>query len=107
MLGGHPDLDAIVVPTGGGGLLAGIAVVARALRPELSVVGVQSDRRPSMLAATGQGDAPAGGATIAEGIALPVPGSLTTPLWRAHVERLVTLTTVSVEAGTNLPTEIE
>src|SRR3546814_355221 len=107
MLEDHPDLDAIVVPTGGGGLLAGIAVVARALRPELSVVGVQSDRWPSMLAATGQGDAPAGGATIAEGIAVPVAGSLTTPIVRALVERLVTVTDESVEEAINLLLEIE
>src|SRR3546814_2357554 len=60
-----------------------------------------------MLAATGQGDAPAGGATIAEGTAVPVAGSLTTPIVRALVERLVTVTDESVEEAINLLLEIE
>ena len=52
LLEDHPELDALVVPTGGGGLLAGMAVVARALRPDITIVGAQSDRWASMLAAT-------------------------------------------------------
>src|SRR3546814_12756292 len=50
----HPELDALLVPTGGGGLLAGMAVVARALRPALSMVGLQRDRWPPLLAAPGR-----------------------------------------------------
>src|SRR3546814_8849604 len=107
MLEDHPELDALLVPTGGGGLLAGMAVVARALRPELSMVGVQSDRWPSMLAATGRGGPLVGGTTIAEGIAVPVAGSLTAPIVDALVEEIVTVTDESVEAAINLLLEIE
>ena len=86
-----PSLDALLVPTGGGGLLAGMAVVARALRPEMTIIGAQSDRWPSMLAATTGQDLEVGGPTIAEGIAVPVAGALTTRLISQHVDRIVTV----------------
>jgi threonine dehydratase len=107
LLEDHPELDALVVPTGGGGLLAGMSVVARALRPEMSIVGAQSDRWPSMLAAiTGQ-DLPIGGPTIAEGIAVPVAGAVTTPIIARNVDRIVTFDEESAEEAINLLLEIE
>ncbi len=107
LLEDHPDLDALLVPTGGGGLLAGMAVAARGLRPEVEVLGAQSDRWPSMLAAiTGQ-DLPVGGPTIAEGIAVPAPGELTTALIREHVDGIVTFSEESAEAAMNMLLEIE
>lgn len=86
MLGIRPDLDVLVVAIGGGGLIAGVATVARALHPGLEVIGVQSDRYPSMAKHIGKwdGDAP-GGASIAEGIAVAVPGDRT----RRHVAGLI------------------
>jgi threonine dehydratase len=107
MLADHPKLDALVVPTGGGGLLAGMSVVARALRPDMTIVGAQSDRWPSMLVATTGQDLPIGGPTIAEGIAVPVPGTLTTRLIQANVDRIVTVAEESVEEAMNLLLEIE
>lgn len=82
----RPDLDALVIAVGGGGLVSGVAVAARALAPGIEIVGVQSARFPSMPAATGRwSEGVPGGATIAEGIAVAVPGRRT----RAHVEALV------------------
>ncbi|MEX2293692.1 MAG: threonine ammonia-lyase [Acidimicrobiales bacterium] len=107
MLEDHPDLDSLLVPTGGGGLLSGIAVVVRALRPTMTVVGVQSERWPSMLAATTGQDLAVGGATFAEGIAVPTPGSLTTKLIAEHVDQIVTVREESLEAAVNLLLEIE
>ena len=81
LLEDHPDLEVLVVPTGGGGLLAGMAVVAKALRPDLRVVGAQSERWPSMLVATQGDDRPVGGSTFADGIAVPdAPGACRHPL---------------------------
>ncbi len=80
-LGDFPDLDVLVVPIGGGGLLAGTAVAAKALKPDLEIIGVEAALYPSMSQAL-KGEAPGGGgaATIAEGIAVKVPGELTRPL---------------------------
>ena len=107
LLADHPEITALVVPVGGGGLLAGMAVAARALRPELTIVGVQSERWASMVNATTGSEHQVGGVTIAEGIAVPVPGTLTQRLIAEHVDRLVTVTEESIEAGINLVLEIE
>jgi threonine dehydratase len=108
LLADHPELDALVVPTGGGGLLAGMAVVARSQRPSMEIVGVQSDRWPSMIAATtGEVVDERGGATIAEGIAVPVAGTLTSEIIRELVDEIVTVQDTSVEEAMNLLLEIE
>jgi len=95
------------VPVGGGGLLAGMAVVARALRPAMTLIGVQSDRWPSMAAATSGGPPPEGGTTIADGIAVPTAGALTSRLIGDLVDDVVTVTDESVEEAINLLLEIE
>lgn len=107
LLEDHPELDTLLVPTGGGGLLAGMAVVARALRPEMSVIGAQSDRWASMLAATTGTTVEVGGSTIAEGIAVPVAGTITQALVRELVDEILTVHDTSVEEGMNLLLEIE
>jgi threonine dehydratase len=78
-----PRLDALVVPVGGGGLFAGTCVAARALAPEVELIGVQSELHPAMRAATGRPTPPPDptwGPTIAEGIAVKTPGTLTTEI---------------------------
>ncbi|ADZ70334.1 threonine ammonia-lyase [Polymorphum gilvum] len=85
MLAEAPDLDTLVVPIGGGGLISGIAVAAKALKPSLSVIGVEAKLYPSMWGAIHGKDVACGGPTIAEGIAVKDVGTLT----RAVVERLV------------------
>ncbi|MET0903208.1 MAG: threonine ammonia-lyase [Acidimicrobiales bacterium] len=108
LLDDHPELDSLVIPTGGGGLLGGMAVVARARRPDITIVGAQSDRWASMVAATKGVPAEAfGGSTIAEGIAVPVAGSLTQVLVRELVDDIVTVDDTSVEEAMNLLLEIE
>jgi threonine dehydratase len=107
LLEDHPDLDALLIPAGGGGLLSGMAVVARALRPDMTIVGVQSDRWPALIdAVTGQ-HLPVGGPTIAEGIAVPAPGPLTIRLVTDLVDELVTVSEESLEEAVNLLLEIE
>jgi threonine dehydratase len=85
------DLDAIVVPIGGGGLISGIAIAAKALAPAVEVIGVQCARYPAMRQAL-RGEAPtlaAGGQTIAEGIAVKEPGARTSAIVAALVSDIV------------------
>ncbi|MFP5257021.1 MAG: threonine ammonia-lyase [Acidimicrobiia bacterium] len=107
LLDDHPEIDALLVPVGGGGLLAGMAVAARALRPDLRIVGVQSERWPSMAAALADQDPVLDGPTIAEGIAVPAAGLLTRRLIAEHVDEIVTVGDESVEEAMNLLLEIE
>jgi threonine dehydratase len=85
MLADDPDLDTLVVPIGGGGLISGIATAARALKPSLEVVGVEAALYPSMSDALEQRAPRSGGLTLADGIAVKSPGVIT----KAIIERLV------------------
>ncbi len=85
MLEAHPELDTLCIAIGGGGLISGMATAARAIKPDIDVVGVEASRFPSMLSAIKGGHASFGLSTIAEGIAVKEPGKLT----RAIVEKLV------------------
>lgn len=76
----HPDMDVLIVPIGGGGLIAGIAIAAKALRPEIEIVGVQTTAFPSMYRALGGKATVYSGTTIADGIAVKSPGIITKPL---------------------------
>jgi threonine dehydratase len=77
MLEDAPDLDAIVVPIGGGGLMSGISIAARALKPDVEMIGVEAELYPSMKCAIQGVRMPLGGDTLAEGIAVKQPGELT------------------------------
>jgi len=89
----EPDLGTVVVPIGGGGLIAGIAVAVKETRPQVRVIGVQSARVPSMKAALEAGapvevpPAP----TLADGIAVRRVGALTLPLVQRYVDDIVTV----------------
>jgi len=85
LLADHPDLDMIVVPIGGGGIMAGIATAAKALKPEIEMIGVEAALYPSMHHAIRNLTPVFGAQTIAEGIAVKSPGKLT----KAIIERLV------------------
>src|SRR5690606_7135377 len=79
MLEEVPDLDCIVIPIGGGGLIAGNAIAARALRPQIEIVGAEAALYPSVWNAITGESRPIGGATLAEGIAVKNVGALTLP----------------------------
>src|SRR5438270_6964494 len=77
MLEDAPDLDTIVVPIGGGGLMSGVAIAARAIKPDIELIGVEAELYPSMKCAIQGCQLPMGGDTLAEGIAVEQPGELT------------------------------
>jgi threonine dehydratase len=107
MLADDPDLDVLVVPVGGGGLLAGMAVAARHLAPGIELVGVETERYASMTARVAGAEPQCGGPTIAEGIAVARPGRLTGRIVAALVDAIVTVNEEHVEEAMNLLLEIE
>jgi threonine dehydratase len=107
MLQTHPDLDVLVVSVGGGGLIAGMATAARALRPDIQVVGVQCLRFAAMFDAVHGTHHPQGTSTIAEGIAVGAPGRLTEALVRRHVDDVVLVDEGDIEQAIVLLLEIE
>ncbi|MGH9187698.1 MAG: pyridoxal-phosphate dependent enzyme, partial [Acidimicrobiales bacterium] len=109
LLADHPDLDMLAVPVGGGGLISGMAVVARTLAPSIEIVGAQTEQYPSMVnAIAGHADEPLpGGPTMAEGIAVPAAGQLTREIVAALVDEVVTVPEHAIEDGVNLFIEIE
>ena len=101
ILADQPELDTLIVPIGGGGLISGIAVAAKALRPAIEIVGVQSALYPSMvgaLAGKPPDTAPAG-ATLAEGIAVKEPGELTRRIVAALVADILLADDAQIEAA--------
>jgi threonine dehydratase len=101
MLDDVPDLDTIIVPVGGGGLIAGVAIAAKERRPEIAIVGVESALYPSMLNALRHDALPVGGPTLAEGIAVANVGKLTLPIVRELVADIVLVDEVHLERAVN------
>ena len=97
MLTEKPDLDLLLVPIGGGGLISGIATIAKHLNPDVRVVGVQTEAYPSMKAALDGNDVNWGAETLAEGIAVKTPGRLTLPVVDALVDDIVLVTEQQLE----------
>ncbi|KQP49588.1 threonine ammonia-lyase [Pseudorhodoferax sp. Leaf274] len=107
MLAQVPTLDTLVVSVGGGGLIAGIATAARALKPGIEIVGVQTARFPAMVNAV-QGTAHAqGSSTIAEGIAVGSPGQITQAIVRESVDALMLVQEGDIEQAILMLLEIE
>jgi threonine dehydratase len=107
MLREVPDLDVLVVPIGGGGLISGVAIAAKALRPEIEVIGVQATLYPSMYNAIKGTHLPMRGDTLAEGIAVKSPGEITTPLVRANVDDILLVSEAQLERAVSLFIGIE
>ena len=101
MLESVPDLDDIVVPIGGGGLISGIAVAARAVRPDIRVIGVEAGLYPSCSNAIRGEASPIGGSTLAEGIAVKNVGTLTLPIIRELVSEIVLVDEPAIERAVN------
>ncbi|WP_275286114.1 threonine ammonia-lyase [Halomonas elongata] len=107
MLEDVPDLDSLVVPIGGGGLISGNAVAAKALRPDIEVVGVQTQRFPAMKQALAGEPVHCGLATLAEGIAVKQPGELTRELVRELVSDITLVDEPEIERAILMLLEIE
>ncbi len=102
MLGQYPDLDVLIVPVGGGGLISGNAMAAWGLQPDISVVGVQTEQFPSMRQALAGEAIRCGTSTIAEGIAVKQPGHLTSAIVREIVDDIVLVAEGEIEEAVQL-----
>jgi len=104
-----PDLDAIIVPVGGGGLISGIAVAAKTLKPQIEIFGVQSELYPAMRALLHDEKPPVPGVaqTVAEGIAVKAPGAITGVLIKALVNDILIAREAEIEHALALLLEIE
>ena len=107
MLEDQPDLDCLVVPIGGGGLMSGMSTVARALKPDMHIVGVEAALFPSMHNVLGGQDMPTGGDTLAEGIAVKEPGRFTRAIIKERVDDILLVEEPDLEHTVALLLQIE
>ncbi len=107
MLTDFPDLDVIVVPIGGGGLISGVAVAAKAIKPAIEVLGVQAALYPAMYQAIKGLPTKSGGRTIAEGIAVTSVGEYTRSIVARLVDDIVLVGEEQLEYAVQLLLEIE
>jgi len=107
MLEVAPDLDCIVVPVGGGGLMSGVAIASRAIRPEIELIGVEAELYPSMKCAIEGCHLPLGGDTLAEGIAVKQPGELTSRIIGELVNDVVLVSERDLERAVAMLVGIE
>ena len=107
MLEQVPEIDTLVIAIGGGGLIAGIATAARALKPGIEIIGVQASRFPAMVNAIQGTHHPQGSSTIAEGIAVGSPGKLTQEIVKELVDDLVLVDEADIEQAILMLLEIE
>jgi threonine dehydratase len=101
MLADAPDLDQIVVPIGGGGLISGITIAAKALKPSIEIIGVEAALYPSFRNAIRGENQPIGGATLAEGIAVKTVGQLPLPIVRDLVPDIIAVDEPLLERAVN------
>jgi threonine dehydratase len=97
MLGAAPEIDTLVVPIGGGGLISGMAIAAKALRPDLSIIGVEAQLYPSMYNVIKGESLPMRGDTLAEGIAVKAPGKITAPIVQRLVDDILLVSEPEIE----------
>jgi len=107
MLAVQPDLDVLMVPIGGVGMISGMAIAAKSIRPGIEVLGVESLRFPSMYSALKGLKPEFGTNTIAEGIAVKEPGKLTLEIVRRHVNDMILVDEGDIEEAMLLLLEIE
>ncbi len=107
LLESQPDLDVVVVPIGGGGLISGVATVIKSLNPDIEVVGVQAENYPGAFCSLKGETATAGGITIAEGIAVKQPGEKTLAVIREQVDDVVLVSEEDIEEAIYLYLSIE
>lgn len=102
MLADAPEVDTLIVPIGGGGLISGVGAAAKALRPDIQIVGAQAALYPSMYAKFARADLPCAGDTIAEGIAVKAPGMLTSGMINQIVDDILLVSERDIESAISL-----
>ena len=107
MLQAVPDLDTLVIAVGGGGLISGVATAAKAIKPGIEIIGVQTARFPAMVNAVKGTHHPQGTSTIAEGIAVGTPGKITQEIVKRLVDDLVLVDEGDIEQAVLMLLEIE
>ena len=107
MLAAVPDLDVLLVPIGGGGLISGMAVAAKTLKPSIEIIGVQAGLYPSMYNLIKGLRLPMRGDTLAEGIAVKAPGRITSEIVRALVDDILLVSEQQIEQALSLLITIE
>ena len=107
MLEVAPDLDTFCIPVGGGGLMSGIAIAARALKPDITLYGAEAELYPSMKCAIEGCALPIGGDTLAEGIAVKRPGELTSAILKELVDEILLVTERDLEHAVALLVTVE
>ena len=101
MLADEPGLDMLVIPLGGGGLMAGNAIAAKAIKPGIELIGVEAALYPSFFNAVQAQDKPIGGPTLAEGIAVKTVGQLALPVISSLVSDIVLVGEDLIERAVN------
>jgi threonine dehydratase len=107
MLEDAPDIDTIVVPIGGGGLMSGVSIAARAVKPNIELIGVEAELYPSMKCEIQHCRMPLGGDTLAEGIAVKQPGQLTSRILRELANDFVVVSERDLERAVAMLVGIE
>jgi threonine dehydratase len=107
MLEDAPEIETLVVPIGGGGLLSGMGTAARGIKPGIGLVGVQAQLFPSMYARLKHLDLPCGGDTLAEGIAVKEPGEFTSKVLASIVDDVVLVSEAALESAVAVLLQIE
>ena len=107
MLDAVPDLDTLVVPIGGGGLISGISTVAKAQERDIEIIGVEAELFPSMYNRINKAHRPCAGDTLAEGIAVKEPGAITSRYVEANVDDILLVSERSLEESVSLLLQIE
>ena len=107
MLEEAPELETLVIPIGGGGLMSGVATAARAIKPDIELIGVEAELYPSMKCAIEGSTLPLGGDTLAEGIAVKEPGQLTSRILKELVDEVVLVPERDIERAVAMLVGIE
>ena len=107
MLEDAPEIDMLVIPVGGGGLASGMGTAARAIRPDIGLIGVEAELFPSMYNRLKGTDLPCGGDTLAEGIAVKEPGEFTSKVLAGLLDDIVLVSEAALESAVALLLQIE
>ncbi|SDF68291.1 threonine dehydratase [Limimonas halophila] len=107
MMADQPELDTIIAPIGGGGVLSGTSIAAKSLNPEVEMIGVEAELFPSMYQHIHGLPATSGGVSLADGIAVKKPGELTTKVIRNLVSQIELVDEASIEGGVSTLSEYQ